>query len=308
MKTSTVLTAFLLTTFCIQVFSQNSIKRKQEVKIPDGQYFGLKTPGLAPEVFAPDIPAFKEGKVSYAVFAPDGKTFYFQAGDSIYYMKSVRGHWNEPEIADFLGKQGKNGCLNISPDGELLLFTNNGDIMECKKNGEGWSSPEKMPEEISSPKYECGSSIALDHSVFYGSQREGTKGACDIFYSKFKDGKYQPPVNLDKFNTPGSECGVYVSPKQDFIIFTAYGRPENYGIVDMYISFPSKDGLWSTPQNMGAQINAKDSEWPLSISPDGKYFFFSRYINVSKHTDIYWVDIKVIDAIKKEAFNPKNTK
>jgi hypothetical protein len=299
MKSTTLLATFFLTVFCSQVFPQDSIKKRQEIKIPDGQYFGLKTPGLTPEVFEPDIPLFKEGRVSYAVFAPDGKTFYFQAGDSIYYMKSVHGHWNKSKIADFLGKQEKNGVLNISPDGKFLLFTNNGDIMECKKTGEGWSSPEKMPEEITSTKYECGSSMALDHSVFFGSQREGTKGQCDIFYSKYKDGRYETPMNIDKFNTPGSECGVFISPKQEFVIFTAYGRPEGYGITDMYISFPKKDGEWSSPQNMGAKINTTGPEWPLGISPDGKYFF---YIS---NKQIYWVDIKVIDAFKNAAIIQK---
>jgi hypothetical protein len=203
MKTKLVLIAFVFTTFCNYIFSQNSIKNKQEVKIRDGQYFGLKTPGMTPEIFAPEIRFFKEGKVSFIFFAPDGKTFYFQSGDTIYYMKLLGGQWNRPEIADFLGKEGKKGVLNVSPDGKLLLFNEGGDIMECKRNGEGWSSPEKLPEQISSDKYECGSSMALDHSIFYASQREGTKGHCDIYYSKYKDGKYEPPVNIEKFNKIG---------------------------------------------------------------------------------------------------------
>jgi Tol biopolymer transport system component len=144
--------------------------------------------------------------------------------------------------------------------------------------------------------------MALDHTIFYGSQREGTQGACDIFYSKFKDGKYETPVNIDKFNTPGSECGVYISPRQKFVIFTAYGRPEGFGITDMYISFPQKDGEWSSPQNMGAKINTAGPEWPLSVSPDGKYFF---YISNKK---IHWVNIRVMDAFKSEAFNQKSSK
>jgi hypothetical protein len=300
MKTPLVLIALVFTTFCNLVLSQNSIKNKQEVKIPDGQYFGLTTPGMTPEIFTPEIPLFKEGKVTFIFFAPDGKTFYFQAGDTIYYMKFLRGHWYEPEIADFLGKEGKKGVLNISPDGKLLLFNKDGDIMECKRNGEGWSSPEKLPEQISSDKYECGSSMAMDHSIFYASQREGTKGHCDIYYSNFKNGKYETPVNIEKFNTPGSECGVIVSPKEEFIIFTSYGRPAGYGINDMYVSFPLKDGSWSESQNMGAQLNTAGSEWPLCLSPDGKYFFFIRSNVSDKSSEIYWVDSKVIRQFKNK--------
>jgi hypothetical protein len=298
MKTPLVLTALVFTTLCFLIFSQNSIKNNQEIKIPDGQYFGLKMPGMTPEIFAPGIPFFKEGKVSFIFFAPDGKAFYFTAGDTTYYMKLSGGHWKKPEVADFLAKEGKIGVLNISPDGKLLLFNKDGDIMECKSTGEGWSSPEKLPGQISSDKYECGSSMANDHSIFYASQREGTKGHCDIYYSKFEDGKYLSPVNLEKFNTPGSECGVIVSPEEEFIVFTSYGRPSGYGINDMYVSFPLKDGSWSEPQNMGAQINTAGSEWPLCLSPDGKCFFFVRSDISNNSSGIYWVDSKIISQLK----------
>jgi hypothetical protein len=177
--------------------------------------------------------------------------------------------------------------------------------MFCKQKGDSWSHPEKFPNQVNSDQYECGSSMALDHSMYFASQRTGTKGACDIFYSKFQDGQYQTPINQGKFNTPGSECGVYISPNQEFVIFTSYGRPEGYGIVDLYISFPLKDGSWATPQNMGAMINTADSEWPLSLSPDGKYFFFSRYSASSGITKIYWVDSKILVDQKKAVFAPK---
>jgi len=302
MKTLAALIVLMMIVFPKSGISQNTnpvSSGNKEMKNPTGQYFGLKPPTSTPEVFAPEIPFFKTRKVNSTLYAPDGKYFYVMANDSLFYMKSEDGHWTMPEIA--IDIAGKISGYSISPDGKFLLFTSNGDIFSCKRKENKWSSPEKLPEQVSSEKYECGNSMAMDHSIFYASQRDGTKGNCDIFYSKFKDGRYETPINLDKLNTNGSECGVYISPKDEFIIFTGFdNRAEGFGSTDLYISFPSKDGSWSTPQNMGPLINTIDSEWPLSISPDGKYLFFSRYHISSKTSEVYWVDSKIINELKNK--------
>jgi Tol biopolymer transport system component len=44
---------------------------------------------------------------------------------------------------------------------------------------------------------------------------------------------------------------------------------------------------------MGDGINATENEMCASVSPDGKYLFFSREVDGNR--DIYWVDAKVID-------------
>ncbi|MCX6238723.1 MAG: hypothetical protein NTY07_14360 [Bacteroidia bacterium] len=305
MKTLVLLILLMVILFHENSFSQNlnSIPPGNNAsKNPVGQYFGLKPPGSAPEVFAPEIPFFTTRKVNSILYSPDGKYFYIVANDSLFYMKSINGLWTTPEIV--FGDFKKISGFSISPDGNTMLLTINGDVMSCKREGNNWSLPEKLHEQVSSEKYECGNSMAMDHSIYYASQRNGTKGNCDIFYSKFKDGKYETPINLEKFNTNGSECGVYISPKDEFIIFTGFDNREGgYGSTDLYISFTLKDGSWSAPQSMGSQINTKDAEWPLSISPDGRYFFFNRYHIASKISETYWVDSKIISELNKQIKN-----
>jgi Tol biopolymer transport system component len=232
--------------------------------------------------------------VGGVIYSPDGKALYLLVSDSLYCMKFEDGHWTSPEIPDFLRDYPKSSGFSISPDGNYFLFANKGDIFSCKRDGNSWSLPVKLPDQISSEKFECIASMSVDHSIYYASHRDGTKGQCDIFYSKFKDGQYESPVNVENFNTSGSECGVYVSPKNDFIIFTGFeNREGSYGVTDLYVSFP-KDGSWATPQNMGPKINTSGAEWPLSLSPDGKYFFFTRYTPSTKKVEIYWVDSRII--------------
>jgi hypothetical protein len=69
-----------------------------------------------------------------------------------------------------------------------------------------------------------------------------------------------------------------------------YRTPGNLG---------TKDGSWTTLQNMGKIINTKYSEFCPMLSPYGKFFFFSR--NKNDTCDIYWIDAKII-----EDFKPRN--
>jgi 7,8-dihydropterin-6-yl-methyl-4-(beta-D-ribofuranosyl)aminobenzene 5'-phosphate synthase len=300
-----------------QAYGENFIKlgvgKRISVATSDtytSMYFGQKLPGPKPKLFKPDIDCLKEYKVAGFFFSPNGKRFYFRSSDNHYYMDLENGFWSEPKRLDFLDKYSKGlsryrKCqgLCLSPDGQILSFMSNGDLWMCKRNGDSWSAPEKTPEQINSEKYECRLSICSDRSVYYTSQREGTKGQCDVFYSKYKDGRYQPPINIDAINTKGSECGLYVSPNEDFIIFTGFNRKDGYGGSDSYISFHLADGTWSKPKNMGQDFNSKGGDGPIGLSPDGKYFFFHKSRKTESdeyHSYIYWVSTKAI-----EKFRPK---
>ena len=62
------------------------------------------------------------------------------------------------------------------------------------------------------------------------------------------------------------------------------------------------DGSWTDPKNLGSVINTDHIEDGGIISPDGKYFFFNRrkaWIT-DKDSDIFWVDVRLILAIKSE--------
>ena len=66
----------------------------------------------------------------------------------------------------------------------------------------------------------------------------------------------------------------------------------------MYISFRQKDGTWGPSINLGDTINTKFADAYGSVTPDGKYFFFNRSYGNNK-ADIFWVDVKIIEALKE---------
>jgi hypothetical protein len=54
----------------------------------------------------------------------------------------------------------------------------------------------------------------------------------------------------------------------------AGGRPDGLGGFDLYISY-NRNGILTKPANLGDKINSSGNESSPTISPDGKYFFWT---------------------------------
>ncbi|HSG28209.1 MAG TPA: hypothetical protein VLA34_06995, partial [Candidatus Krumholzibacterium sp.] len=61
---------------------------------------------------------------------------------------------------------------------------------------------------------------------------------------------------------------------------------------DLYISYRMADGSWTDPVNLGDRINTGEFEYYPRLSPDGRYLFFIRSMNV------YWVSTGFIDRLR----------
>ena len=128
---------------------------------------------------------------------------------------------------------------------------------------------------------------------------EGGQGEQDIWVSqKTLDGKkWQKPQNLGSLvNSKYDEGDVLISPDESYIIVCCNNRPDGFGSGDLYISFKDENNNWSKLINMGEDINSNESDFCPTLSPDGKYFFFTS--GRSGKGDIYWVDVNIIQKIK----------
>ena len=258
------------------------------LELPDGPYFGQKPPGQTPELFTP----------GFTAFTPDQQECFLEKDGVIHFVRVKDGHWTGPFVASFLGNGAKGSDPKVTADGHTLYFNREGTFWISRRKGNDWSAAERLPNQINSEQYACTISFSKDGSAYFASQRPGTKGACDIFFSKFKDGRYEEPSNLSVFNTPASECMVCLSPKEDYVLFTGWGRSDGFGSADIYISFRAKDGSWAAPQHLGPEFNTADGEGPVTFSPDGRYLFFSRAQATGR--TVYWVDVKVFDKYRPD--------
>ena len=254
-------------------------------------YFGRKPPGLIPGCFAPGIVSLDSRSEIGPSFSEDGKKLYFRVKKTLFVSELKGEMWSDPVETSLPGKIEAGLLPTISADGCTYTVCRNGDVYLGKKEGDSFQEAEIM-KPVSSEAYECGVSIASNGNAYFGSQREGTKGHCDIFFSEYRNGIYLPPVNIEILNTHLSECKAFVAPDESYLIFTSVGREDGYGSTDMYISFRGENNHWSSPVNMGKDFNGEYAEEPVTLSPDGKYFFFLKASKRGDNLqfDIYWVD------------------
>jgi Tol biopolymer transport system component len=97
-------------------------------------------------------------------------------------------------------------------------------------------------------------------------------------------------------NTENSESHPFIAPDESYIIFDS-SRPGGIGKGDLFICFRLANGSWSRAFN-DTLLNTVESDWCPTVSPDGKYLFFTR--NSTGNGDIYWVDAKIIEELKPD--------
>ena len=235
----------------------------------------LSTASLRPQLFGENVISTADDE-SHPAFTPDGKTIYFLKNDpsfnhwTIVVSHEQNGKWIKPEVAPFSG-QFSDADPFITLDGERFFFIStrpvNGkpkedtDIWMLKKkdNGRGasatWSEPQHL-DAVNSDANEWFPTASKNGNLYFGSERPGGKGKCDLYVSRLVDGKYQTPENLgEPINTAGNEVEPFIAPDESYIIFAGTGLPESRGAYDLYMSF-RRDGGWTKPTNLGDKINS----------------------------------------------------
>jgi Tol biopolymer transport system component len=244
----------------------------------------------------PEPIIFGEGTLSTgdmdlnAAFTPDGRTLYFTKRTPKFQFWVIvvshfqRGRWSEPEVAEFSGQYSDHDPF-ISPDGSKLFFCSTRpttgqpktdfDIWVVEKKGTGWSAPKPLAEPINTKASDLYPSVASNGTLYFSASREGGKGRGDIYRARLGDGKYAEPENLgDAINSQYTEGDPYIAPDESYLVFVSYGRSEGYGDGDLYISF-RRNGAWTKAVNLGPKINSSAIDFCPTVSPDGKYFFFT---------------------------------
>ena len=85
----------------------------------------------------------------------------------------------------------------------------------------------------------------------------------------------------------------YIAPDEQYALIDSR-REGGFGDSDIYLVRKNGNGSWAEPINLGAKVNTHFSETCPSLSPDGKYIFFSRYNEPNAVSDIYWISSNVM--------------
>jgi len=278
-----------------------------------GPYLGQKPPSDVPEIFAPNLISTDKSEIG-SVFSPDHTEFYFttwttESGTKIMVTRRVDGIWLAPDVASFSNHR-SDVDVAISNDGERIFFgtrrprpgetedrQDGFDIWYANRIAAGWSEEEFLGPVVNSGKSQVYPTVASNGTLYFQAVRKEGYGKADIYRSRLVDGIYQTPENLGPIvNSEHYEGDVYIAPDESYMIISIYGRNDDFGGGDLYVSFQDSENEWSPPKNLGPTINSNKRDFCPMVTPDGKYLFFSsKRLGVG---DIFWVDASVIEALE----------
>jgi Tol biopolymer transport system component len=259
------------------------------------------------------------GERDFAI-SPDGNEIFYtlQSPQGIFQTivsskKGANGTWSKPEIAPFAGKFSDLEPA-FSADGKKLYFASNRptqgttpkdfDIWVVSRENGQWGEAQNLGTPINTPEDEFYPAIARNGNLYYTAAYKTAVGKEDIFVSKLEQGKYSQPVPLDTaVNSKTYEFNAFVSPDEDFIIFTSYGRKDDKGRGDLYMSIKDATGKWLPAQNL-SMLNSNRIDYCPFVSPDKKILFFtSERINIP---NAYASNPVKIDDLLKTFTSPQN--
>lgn len=264
-------------------------------------YLGQELPGLKPVLFAPELISTNLYQERDACFTRDLKEFYFTRDEKIMVVKRTEQGWTQPVQASF-STDDREAEPYITPSGDRLYFVSRRlpedsaevgffHIWYVDRVDSGWGEPQ-----IFDNRRDYYLSMT-DYGDMYFTDVNN-----DLFRGRVVDGNFTDVRKLsDSVNTARAEYNSFVAPDGSFIMFTSFGWGPGYGGGDLFISFRKDDGTWTTAKNMGGGINTNGHDYCPSLSPDGKYLFYTS--NARGTEDVYWVDAGIIDRLRTEDLN-----
>ncbi len=275
-----------------------------------------------PKLFMPDYFA-EDLNVRDITFLPDYTEFYYTQilSDTVIKVSKYgnRG-WATPTVVKFSGKYSDFEPF-ITNDGQELFFSskrptnskninkNDIDIWKVNRVGSEWSIPMLIEKKINTNCMEYYPSVAKNGNLYFGRNDSAlTRG--DIYVSKLHNNLYLTPDKLSEvINGPSTAFNAFISPSEDYIIFSTYVQDNENWHSDLFISYKSNDGKWQMPINLGKIINSKGNELSPWISYDSKFLFFSSTRHDSSGLNmnfkIFWIKTSAIEGFEFHINKPE---
>ena len=163
-------------------------------------------------------------------------------------------------------------------------------VWRLDRTESGWSEPELLRSPVNSEASDIHPGMTSS-GIWVASNREGGMGRSDI-YRIDSDGDllHLGPSLNDELSQPD----LWVSPDESWMILAITDHPDGYGGDDLYVSWLD-EGEWTTPVNLGPDINTAEYEYGPWVAADGEHLFFTSHRNGPSH--VYRVDTDVLHEI-----------
>ncbi len=262
---------------------------------PEGLfYLGQTPPGVIPKRFELSVNpgSFAAERIAISndgneIYYSEVKSYYPAKGDTIKYYKYTNNKWTGPFniFSGFLAP-----VLSIT--GDTIYFQSAGANYEsymavkCKS---GWSLPERVFKNLNSAHY---FQTTNNGNHYISSKPRNSVGNSD--WSK---------VVISATDTIGTSLGRPLNTEWDNLDFYI-ARDESYilltTITGLAVSYPKPGGGWTSPRNLGKDINFGLASWGPYVTPDNKYLFYTTGTKPDySDTGIYWVRVDhLIDSLE----------
>ncbi len=262
------------------------------VLVAQEAYPDVKFPSDTPVIFAKDLLSDGLSNRDFTI-SPGGDEIFFTVQQpkfllsTILTIKKRSGKWGSPEVASFSGLY-RDLEAAFSADGKTIYFSsdrpvdnkdsvNDFDIWKVMKDDKGaWGTPQHLGFIVNSTKNEFYPSLSKTGNLYFTVEADYGKGKEDIVMCRFNNGNYEKPISLpEAINSTSYEFNAFVDPDEKFILFTSYGRNDDMGGGDLYISKKDTHDNWLPAQHLPIEINSTGLDYCPFVSWDKKYFFFT---------------------------------
>jgi outer membrane protein OmpA-like peptidoglycan-associated protein len=259
-----------------------------------------------------------EHSETYPIISSDGKVLYFaRSGDPLnigdskktdiwYSTMNADGTWaTAKNIGPPLNNDGNNFVSSTTPDVNTLLLANvynedgsskgNG-VSIVKKEANGWPVPKevKIKEFQNLHQYTSYFLTGDGNTMLMGIQMLETFGKMDLYVSfKQSDGSFSKPLNLGStINTFQEEATPFLAADGKTLYFSSNGII-GYGGYDIFMSrrLDNTWTNWSTPINLGPNINTSAGDLGFSVPASGDIAYTYAWSSYETVSDIYSIKL-----------------
>lgn len=261
------------------------------------EYKQLKQMLTAKNAYIPTSELSPTFNLSHPVVHPNDTLMYYNCDRQIYKAKYVRkkksGSWvSEGPIAFDNSENLNYEIFSLYEEGTRMLLGKAGDIYEAEAHNGTWHIVGKLPEPVNTAHTETdaymlpdgsGMLLASDRPGGHNIQKSGiyfhgdTALASDIYYIPLTAKGWGTPINLGKdINSQYCERCPILSSDMQTLYFVTDGRG-GLGYGDIYTAIRKDNSWtqWTTPQNLGREVNSGFNEASLSFNHNESRLYYA---------------------------------
>lgn len=282
---------------------------------PDGRWLIAYDAWHRPPRTRPEPQVVQDGLISSpdrqetfpAVDPADGSLWFSVAEGSFDDQRLFRAPlgadgWLAPEPVPFSTGAHGDRAPRFSADGATLYFTSNrpvpghpeGDmnIWAASREGAGWGEPRPLPPPVNSPAPDIHVSATDSGDLFLATRREGGAGRSDLVRVPRRRDGFGPAERLPaQINDELSQPDVLAAPDGSWLIVAVTDHPVGLGGDDLFLTRRTAHG-WTPLEHFPAPINSEAYEYGPTLSPDGRWLYFTSHRRGS--ADVYRIPLPAL--------------